>query len=56
MFFDPASPVASFTEIENSTFMLLFPEDAHMPQIQAEKTPEKVKKVVVKIPITLIIK
>jgi YhcH/YjgK/YiaL family protein len=56
MFFAPTSPVASFTEIENSTFMLLFPEDAHMPQIQTEKTPEKVKKVVVKIPITLIIK
>jgi YhcH/YjgK/YiaL family protein len=51
LFFTPSSPVASFTEIKNSTFMLLFPEDAHMPQIQIDKKAEIVKKAVVKIPV-----
>ena len=31
------------------TFMALFPEDAHMPQLRVEGQPSRVKKVVVKV-------
>ncbi|MCX7708432.1 MAG: YhcH/YjgK/YiaL family protein [Clostridia bacterium] len=37
-----------FMEVKKGQFMILFPEDAHMPGIQAS-TKQKVRKVVVKV-------
>jgi YhcH/YjgK/YiaL family protein len=36
--------------VKEDVFALFFPEDAHAPQIMIEK-PEKVKKVVIKVPV-----
>jgi len=38
------------TELSKTVFALFFPRDAHAPQIMIEK-PEKVKKVVIKVPV-----
>jgi len=46
--FLPLSGEGDFLEIGPGDFMLLFPEDAHMPRV-AVKAPEMVRKVVVKI-------
>jgi len=40
-------------EVFPGTFVALFPEDAHMPQLQVAGMPGQVKKVVVKVPVSL---
>ena len=46
----------SFIKIQPSLFMILFPEDGHMPQISTSDMPKTVTKVVVKIPVNLLSK
>lgn len=41
----------SFVKMVAGTFTILFPEDAHMPQIAVDDQPSPVKKVVIKIAI-----
>ena len=54
MFFSNTGTSPVFIEMQPFLFMLLFPEDGHMPQISNSKTSEMVKKVVVKIPVNLL--
>ena len=54
MFFLKKDTQPSFLEMKPSIFMILFPDDGHMPQISSKKNPEQVKKVVVKIPVNSI--
>jgi len=56
VFFKSPKQLSSYTKISNGTFMLLFPEDGHMPQLQVADKPELVKKVVVKIDKELLVK
>jgi biofilm protein TabA len=51
IFYHPPASLDAFTIIETGTFMLLYPEDGHMPQIQVSSSSLIVKKVVVKIPL-----
>lgn len=51
LFFKLPEKIDSLTTLYKGTFMLLYPEDGHMPQIQAQERSEIIKKVVVKIPI-----
>ncbi len=37
--------------IDKTNFVIFFPQDAHMPQISCSPQPDKVKKVVFKIPV-----
>ena len=50
MFYSNIGTSPSFVTMTPFLFMILFPEDGHMPQITISDTPETVKKVVVKIP------
>ncbi len=42
---------ADFVKLDCSNFMLIFPHEAHAPQIESENTPIRVKKAVVKLPV-----
>jgi biofilm protein TabA len=42
---------ADFITMDITNFAIFFPQDAHMPQIFCSDQPEKVKKVVFKIPV-----
>ncbi len=54
MFFSNKNTHPSFIEMTPSIFMILFPDDGHMPQIRTTDNSEQVKKVVVKIPLNYI--
>ena len=45
---------AAGIDLRPGTFALLFPHDAHLPQLSVADTPERVKKVVVKINVQLL--
>jgi YhcH/YjgK/YiaL family protein len=40
-----------FIQMKEGSFMILFPDDGHMPQINYEDKSEYVKKMVVKVPV-----
>jgi YhcH/YjgK/YiaL family protein len=44
-------PAPASVDLQPGTFVVLFPEDAHMPQLVTASGDERVKKVVVKIPV-----
>ncbi len=44
-------PAPASVDVVHGTFVVLFPEDAHMPQLVTARGDERVKKVVVKIPL-----
>jgi YhcH/YjgK/YiaL family protein len=43
-----------FITLESGVFAVFFPQDGHMPQVQAGEIPEMVKKMVIKIPVAQI--
>ena len=49
--FDRLGPGPGRVELQPGTFVALFPNDAHAPGIAMGKTPQAVKKVVVKVPL-----
>lgn len=51
MFFETPARVLNRVILEKGKFALLYPHEAHQPQMAYKNTPSKVKKVVVKIPI-----
>jgi len=48
-FFHPPAEEAGRINVHPGTFVVLFPEDAHMPQLMTGSAPENVKKVVIKM-------
>ncbi len=48
-FYTPPKHMAGQGTLSKGTFMLLFPDDAHMPQIAVDDIPETVEKIVIKI-------
>ena len=48
-FFQPPEQPAVKALLKTGIFMLLYPEDAHMPQIAVNDVPEPVEKIVMKI-------
>ena len=53
MFFASTDMVLNKVILEPGKFVLLYPHEAHQPQMAYKNLPSKVKKVVVKIPATL---
>ncbi len=51
MFFDTPEKVLNRIILETGKFVLLYPHEAHQPQMAYKNIPSKVKKVVVKIPV-----
>ena len=51
MFFQPTEKVLNKVVLDAGKFVLLYPHEAHQPQMAYKNTPSKVKKVVVKIPV-----
>ena len=49
VFYDPTSPRPVKVNIFPGTFIMLYPEDAHMPTLITHELPEQIKKVVIKI-------
>jgi biofilm protein TabA len=54
VFYKPNSPRPMQVNIFPGTFILLYPEDAHMPTLMTNNQPEKIKKVVIKIKLELL--
>lgn len=52
-FFEHPASEPARVNVHPGTFVVLFPEDAHMPQLQSGLAPETVKKVVVKMRVEL---
>ncbi|MCA9431493.1 MAG: YhcH/YjgK/YiaL family protein [Candidatus Omnitrophica bacterium] len=52
-FFNPPSKEVGRIDVHPGTFVVLFPEDAHMPQLMTGSEPETVKKVVIKMRVDL---
>ena len=50
----PDEPITTVT-LQPGEFIVFFPEDAHMPCLIAEETPQSVKKVVIKVRADLLI-
>lgn len=44
----------TYIQLQNQMFVVLFPDDAHAPQLMVDK-PEFIKKVVVKVPVNSIL-
>ena len=55
-FYDRPSPAPASIDVEPGTFVILFPEDAHMPQLVTGRGDGHVKKVVVKVPLAALAK
>ncbi len=51
MFFAPCDKVLNKVVLTKGKFVLLYPHEAHQPQMAYKNEPSKVKKVVVKIPV-----
>lgn len=51
MFFAPVDKVLNKVVLEPGNFIMLYPHEAHQPQMAYQNQPSKVKKVVVKIPL-----
>ncbi len=51
MFFAPTEKVLNKVVLSAGKFVLLYPHEAHQPQMAYKNSPEAVKKVVVKIPL-----
>ncbi len=54
VFYQPTSPRPVKVNIFPGTFIVLYPEDAHMPTLMTNDQPEKIKKVVIKIKLELL--
>ncbi len=54
MFFENPKNTQDSIILQPGKFVLIFPHEAHKPQIRLNNCPDKVKKAVVKIPIKLI--
>jgi biofilm protein TabA len=54
VFYQRNSPRPMQVNIFPGTFILLYPEDAHMPTLMTNNQPEKIKKVVIKIKLDLL--
>lgn len=52
-FFQHPSIETGRIDVHPGTFVVLFPEDAHMPQLMTGAAPETIKKVVVKMSVDL---
>lgn len=50
--FQKLNGVPEFLTLKPSVFAIFFPHDAHMPQVYYNKTPSKIKKMVIKIPVS----
>jgi YhcH/YjgK/YiaL family protein len=50
----PPGPALASVDVLPGMFVVLFPEDAHMPQLITHRGDAEVKKVVVKVPMTLL--
>jgi len=48
-FYKRSGPAPTRIDLSPGTFVMLFPQDAHMPGLMIEERPELIKKVVVKI-------
>jgi YhcH/YjgK/YiaL family protein len=48
--FQPMSGVGNFLDVFAGAFVIFFPDDAHMPGLQASQ-PEPIRKVVLKVKI-----
>jgi biofilm protein TabA len=55
-FYKPIFPGTAHVDIFPGTFVMLFPQDAHMPSLLLDKRSELIKKVVVKIKVELLTK
>ncbi len=53
-FFHRPEPHPARVRLTPGLFMLLYPQDAHMPQLMAGESPEMIKKVVIKIKLALL--
>jgi len=51
MFFAPPDKILNKVILTQGNFILLYPHEAHQPQMAYKNEPTKVKKVVVKIPV-----
>lgn len=51
MFFTPCDQELNKIVLKKGNFILLYPHEAHQPQMAVNNLPSKVKKVVVKIPV-----
>jgi biofilm protein TabA len=40
-----------FIKIDRNSFVIFFPDDGHMPELKYGNAPEKVKKIVFKVPV-----
>jgi len=49
IFFKHTPDAAARIVVQPGWFVVFFPDDAHMPQLQAGEKPERIKKVVVKV-------
>ncbi|MBU3915473.1 YhcH/YjgK/YiaL family protein [bacterium] len=53
-FYKRVCPGPTRVDLFPGTFIMLFPQDAHMPSLMIGKEPERIKKVVVKIKVDLL--
>ncbi len=53
-FYKRICPGPARVDVFPGTFVMLFPQDAHMPALMIEEKPELIKKVVVKIKVELL--
>ncbi len=54
VFYEPSSPRPMKVNIFPGTFIMLYPQDAHMPTLMTKDQPELIKKVVIKIKLELL--
>lgn len=54
VFYQPPGPAPAGVDVFPRTFVVLFPEDPHMPQLMTGAQPETVKKVVIKLQADLV--
>jgi YhcH/YjgK/YiaL family protein len=54
-FYKCSSPGPTRIDLSPGTFVMLYPQDAHMPGLMIEEKPELIKKVVVKIDLELLL-
>lgn len=52
MFFAPTDKILNKVVLSEGNFVMLYPNEAHQPQMAYDNLPSNVKKVVVKIPVT----
>ncbi len=54
VFYKRTCPGSARVDVFPGTFVMLFPQDAHMPALMIDEKPELIKKVVVKISVELL--